>query len=101
MIADAIDTGLATGKYKTLGDAIKAELTDPIQSKPEYAQIKDAMYNTGSKYSTFSNKDSAGNETTYIFDSKTGSYKQVAGGGTGSITTPVSEQSTKYLTMGT
>lgn len=101
VIADAIDTGLATGKYKTLGDAIKAELTDPIMSKPQYAQIQEAMYNTGSKYSTFSNKDSAGNETTYIFDSKTGSYKQVAGGGTGSITTPVSDQSTKYLTMGT
>lgn len=99
VIADAIDTGLATGKYKNLGEAIKAELTDPIMQKKEYAQIQEAMYNTWSKFSTFSNKDSAGNETTYIFDSKTGSYKQVAGGGSGSITTPVSEQSTKFLTI--
>lgn len=46
MIADAIDTGLATGKYKNLGEAIKAELTDPIMQKKEYAQIQEAMYNT-------------------------------------------------------
>jgi len=72
VIADAIDTGLATGKYKTLGDAIKAELTDPIMSKPQYAQIQEAMYNTGNKYSTFSNKDASGNETTFLYDTKTG-----------------------------
>lgn len=98
VIADVIDTKLASGEYKDLAEAIQKELTDNITAKAEYSQIQDATYNAG-KFSTFSNKDSAGNETTYIFDSKTGQYKQVVGNSTGTITTPVSEQSTKYLSM--
>lgn len=101
VIADAIETGLASGKYKNLQDAIQQELITPIQGKAGYQDILNSSINKNDGFQTFSVKNADGSETAYVMDKKTGQFNQVAGGGsnTGTITKPVSTQSTQFLQM--
>lgn len=55
--------------------------------------------NKNDGFQQFSVKNADGSETAYVMDKKTGQFNQVTGGGssTGTITRPVSTQSTQFL----
>lgn len=57
MIADAIETGLASGKYANLQDAIQKELLTPIQGKAGYQDIMNSAINKNDGFQTFSVKN--------------------------------------------